>query len=141
MGNNSNWAFWFSSNVRTISFKSEVLILWATQQAIIVYDLQHKIGYAVIYNQDTEVFEGETRPLSVTEDDVYAPDFRTWRWMTEEDKQKMIDLLRKVISYCRGVLPQAYQWIWSSGVDEAKTLIIQKPGELKYTKYFIPSQV
>lgn len=135
---NTSWSYWIADNVRTIYFTSDTYIMWVTQSAVIIYDLPNKIGYAAIYNSGTRIFEGEKRSLSVKGNDVYAPDHTTWTWMAEEDKQIMIDLLRRIVSFRQGPFPQAYQWIWTSGVDEVKTLVIQNAGKLKHPTHFIP---
>lgn len=132
-----SWNLWDASGVHVVDFKSDQIYVWVTQQAVIVYDLVKKVGFAAIYSESAQIFEGEHRRLSVG-DTVYAPDHTQWLWMTEEDKQEMIDLLRRVISTRRESLPGFYGEIWRNGVFQAKNLLIQKPGTLKHRAKYIP---
>jgi hypothetical protein len=101
-----------------------------------IYDLiLLPIGYVVKRNHQDEPYSGEVRPLRKLPDgsgyqDAHWSEF--W-WMKYENKERMLRLMRRAISFRTTQMPSKYSQIWGEAVATVQFLDIVNAGSPRYT--------
>lgn len=95
-------------------------------------DAMDELGYVVIYSEKDKNHYGEVRPLYRNAEGVFDEPSSKFRWMTLEDKERMLDLMRQALSYRGKPIPPEFKPIWDAAHKIVAELDIINPGQKRY---------
>jgi hypothetical protein len=131
-----------SNSILPIQLHSPDLFVWIGVNAfgevrtVGVYDTTdldlHEDQGFVIMRQDDLSFAGEFRPLVRTHDEIKDADPSKFKWMTLEDKERMLALMRKALSLRGCPLPTEFKKIWEVARQIVENLDVINPGLKRY---------
>lgn len=99
-------------------------------RVVAIYDFMAQLGYVVISHDG--VYYGEIQPLKTGKDGYSAAHASTFTWFTSVDKEKMLKLMRRAISFRTTPLPQQFRYFWEDAVGVIENLDIINPGSKRY---------